>query len=829
MTGIDVSELKPALQARIVDLVQHLFPAGRREGSTYRIGNLAGDPGGSLSIELVDPARRGVWIDHAADGRGDVIALIQGTQGLDFRGALEWGAAYLGWPAAERSDLTQRLRQGTERLLAHEAAMAYLTGPQRGLSRETIKVYHLGLHTMHDGATRQLIYADALSYPLLDRHGQAQPRYLRSRIPDVTLKEGRARDWATGETSTYWVTPDAGQPDLLICEGIKDGWRLAQELPGDLKARLCIISSTHGKVIPQEWCTPDSSFFGQWERVYLAHDNDQAGDKIANSIAELCGHKAQRLMVPREHGKDWTEFFADGGDIGKLRELLDDLEVLESAVLADSPTPKGGLRDIHLIDVARDHQDGLIFYPFKAACEDLSGGRRQLYLKDLVLRSDGRIFTPSLLPAPKGTPVEDRILALDDEIFIEPFKVCDKRIASLSFSDIQLYVEYRSGDTSSPSLGIAQILESIEEHLKSTAVLPYEHDYAILIYTILLSYLQQVFDAVPLLLLVGVSNSGKSELAVAVSNLSCNSTVLSEQTSAASFTRIADETAGLIVLDDLESIARAGGDREDFNSLAQMLKVSYKKSTAHKVWTDVKSMRTHRLNFYGIKVITNTEGVTGILGSRMLKIYTRKVPRGQLVTSDRGCPLSTEQRRNVRAQLHYWAFEHCQRAYKLYLQKYSQHNTRSAEITAPLRLLAEITGHERLAGQLRIALARQEDDAPSLESSGELLRQAARELVRRGHRHHVTITDLIDEMMALGGSNFGRTSTTEIPEWQQPRWIGRQLRNLLIVDSAAKEGRSRINGRHVRIQLLEPSFVEQTLQELAEAGQEVLDPIEQGS
>jgi hypothetical protein len=37
-------------------------------------------------------------------------------------------------------------------------------------------------------------------------------------------------------------------------------------------------------------------------------------------------------------------------------------------------------------------------------------------------------------------------------------------------------------------------------------------------------------------------------------------------------------------------------------------------------------MTTKTLNFFGVKVLTNTSGVDNILGSRMFRIQTRKIP-----------------------------------------------------------------------------------------------------------------------------------------------------------------------------------------------------------
>jgi putative DNA primase/helicase len=76
---IDFQQLAAQLLARSYDLVSNWFPAGRKEGREWKIGNLRGDPGDSLSINLAT----GMWGDFAANLRGgDLISLYAAREGL---------------------------------------------------------------------------------------------------------------------------------------------------------------------------------------------------------------------------------------------------------------------------------------------------------------------------------------------------------------------------------------------------------------------------------------------------------------------------------------------------------------------------------------------------------------------------------------------------------------------------------------------------------------------------------------------------------------------------------------------------------------------------
>jgi hypothetical protein len=63
------------------DLCRHFFPRGHRVGHEWVIGNLAGEPGDSLKIELEGP-KAGLFIDFATNQSGTLIDAISAGRGL---------------------------------------------------------------------------------------------------------------------------------------------------------------------------------------------------------------------------------------------------------------------------------------------------------------------------------------------------------------------------------------------------------------------------------------------------------------------------------------------------------------------------------------------------------------------------------------------------------------------------------------------------------------------------------------------------------------------------------------------------------------------------
>lgn len=95
-----IPELAAMLAARIEPLARELLPAGHREGSEWRCGSVAGEPGRSLGVHLGPGPKRGVWCDFASGEAGDALELVARVRcGGDRAEAIRWARAWLGLPA----------------------------------------------------------------------------------------------------------------------------------------------------------------------------------------------------------------------------------------------------------------------------------------------------------------------------------------------------------------------------------------------------------------------------------------------------------------------------------------------------------------------------------------------------------------------------------------------------------------------------------------------------------------------------------------------------------------------------------------------------------
>ena len=864
---MSLASLHDRLLEQLHRLVEELLPGARRVGQEYRAGSVNGEKGESLAL---NPAT-GLWIDHNPSApeprKGNLLTLIQAARNLSPEEARRWAERWLGLPDGEvyrprgkgrarkaataiqelrasssqesRTSGTQEpeyprsfdhprfrdllvakgedgsplapaseevLKRQVARLLKAPVAMTYLEG--RGLDASVVRRFYLGLDDTASASA-------ALAYPVIGPDGVPVRRQLYYEVPDLT-RGAPGKGWGRGRPTTYWAVPPFEGPTprrrLLVCEGAKDGWALWLRLQDQRWAQdLAVATSTHGSAFPEAW--KDPLFWIPWEEVYLGQDTDPAGEEMARKLAEFVGRPVRRVRVPEEKGKDWTDYFLSGGTPEGLRLLLEGAEVWErkaTDIRIRLPDP---------VDINRAFLGGHLYVPVRTL---ESWGEEGTRYRTVMIRSDGEVLGWGYLPAPPGTPLEDRVLALDDGTIIRrPPKAATG--TSWSGEAINRFLEARARGVSALTVAPRDLPGLIERHLRQV-ILPGEDGYLLAALGVMTSYVQAVFDAVPLFLVVGPPGSGKTEFARLMAELGAGGAVITGQTSAATAARIIDETGGLVAFDDLEEVRQRSGSAEA-SQLEQFLKVSYKKETAVKSWTDTKGMRVLTLNFFGVKVITNTQGTGEILGSRMLVIRTarlRDLGRGE---ERRPEGLSPQALQELRDNLYIWAMENAAGLHALYRERFAGRGERLDEIAAPLRTIAHHLGDEELASRLEEALRRQEGRLEETLSDAEVVETALKEAIRRGYRSHVALVHVIFQARKIFGDDWGRERTVDIPRWRDPKWVGQIARNY---GWAAPERpvRPRLWDKQFRIMRLEPTFVERVVRGFLQEGVP-LEPLKQ--
>jgi len=105
MDSIDSQRLDEVVRSNIETLCRHFFPAGRKEGGEWKIGDVTGGAGDSLGIQLTG-ANAGLWHDRATGDGGKFTKLLMQNRGVTFRDAVELIERTLGVSATQENSTT---------------------------------------------------------------------------------------------------------------------------------------------------------------------------------------------------------------------------------------------------------------------------------------------------------------------------------------------------------------------------------------------------------------------------------------------------------------------------------------------------------------------------------------------------------------------------------------------------------------------------------------------------------------------------------------------------------------------------------------------------
>ena len=276
--------IKVRLTTRIEEVLHHLLPAGKVRHGKFHIGDVEGNPGDSMKVELTGE-KAGVWYDHAVGQGGDIIDLWAMTRGLnarsDFPRVMEEIRGWMGEPTKTAPTPSPGRR---------EPPMDDL-GPPTGKWD-----YH-----DRDGALIACVYR----YDPPGRSKEFRPWDVRVRRPQAP------------DPRPLYNQPGIRSADEVI---LVEGEKAAQAL---IDTGLCATTAMHGANAPVDK-TDWSPLSGK--RVLIWPDKDAAGwdyaTMAAQAIARTGAVHVAILEPPANNKKKWdaADAVAEGMDI---RRFLD--------------------------------------------------------------------------------------------------------------------------------------------------------------------------------------------------------------------------------------------------------------------------------------------------------------------------------------------------------------------------------------------------------------------------------------------------------------------------------------------------------------------------
>ena len=324
---MDWRDVETKLQERALEVAQHLLPNGKREGSEWVCGNLDGQPGRSLKVNIT--GKVGVWCDFADGGKcgKTLINLWCSVRNKEFRVCIREAKEFLGIrdgfqnpgvtnypapPVKPDESASRKISDTWAQCLPPVEGgpvWRYLVD-QRRLDPQAIAAYDIRETRCFGEWTMVYPYWTAPTVDLVAVEiAPPIPAWLK--FEKLARVEGKKKEWTSPqpEKSLFGVQL-SNHPafracrDVLICEGEKDAVAWASYgcaawgiLPVSVPFGAKWKGQNKGLPSPnREWLDRDWDWLQGFQNVYVAMDNDEPGQRAAADIITEIGPRRCRLV-----------------------------------------------------------------------------------------------------------------------------------------------------------------------------------------------------------------------------------------------------------------------------------------------------------------------------------------------------------------------------------------------------------------------------------------------------------------------------------------------------------------------------------------------------
>jgi hypothetical protein len=316
------AELARRLAQNAETVCREYLSNGRREGGTWRVGDIDNTPGRSLMVRLTGPdsgkGACGRWVDFASGERGDLLDLIARVCRLhNFRDVLEEARRFLSLPEQEyqrsapaRPPVPGGSPEAARRLFASAkpipGTLAAIYLRHRGIAvagdLSALRFHPTCFYRTHEGAPRETW--PALLAAVTDAGG-AITGVLRTwlardgsgKAPIATPRRSLGR--LLGSGVRFGKATDV----LAAGEGLETMLSLRVVLPA--LPVVAALSATHLAAF-----VPPSGL----RRLYIARDNDRVGHRAAEMLGARAHADGIEPLLLTPH---WDDFNTDLTTLGR--------------------------------------------------------------------------------------------------------------------------------------------------------------------------------------------------------------------------------------------------------------------------------------------------------------------------------------------------------------------------------------------------------------------------------------------------------------------------------------------------------------------------------
>jgi twinkle protein len=305
---LTAKEVSQRLATRAEDVAAYLLPNGTKKGNEWCVGNIEGDQGKSLKLNL-SGFKAGIWCDFSTGEAGDLIDLWALKRGLNLKFAIREACDYLGIKNNAPIDRKENnFIRPSDKLItnffANGLVMDYLM-QKRSLKKETIEAFKIGQWD------KQIIF------PYIRDGIVIFAKYLHIDRSSDGKKTMRVEKGCEPCLFGWHLIPDNAR-EITICEGEIDAMSLYQLGIAALSLPLGAGSKKH------EWIDYDYDRLAVFDKIYLCLDNDEAGKITTADLLVRLGQ--ERCVVVNLPMKDANECLHAGMTCDEIKVYFDNAQ-----------------------------------------------------------------------------------------------------------------------------------------------------------------------------------------------------------------------------------------------------------------------------------------------------------------------------------------------------------------------------------------------------------------------------------------------------------------------------------------------------------------------
>lgn len=302
--SVAVSEISQRLANRAEEVCKLLLPNGNSHGKVFECGSIYGEKGKTLKVNLTGE-HAGNWVDwNGAEHKGDLLDLWRYTKNISLPDAIREAKAFLGIrePTLPEKKYS-RPKDDAPVLSPNGDAMQWFA------TKRKIEPPIVNRFKVQGDRNRKCVI-----FPAYSPSGKLLIRSYRTltepkKVWQDTDAEPALFGWHALDESAYY------KREVLLCEGQVDAMTWTQwGIPA-----LSIPNGAGMAWLETEWANLEA-----FKTIFLAFDNDAAGEKFTTDVLQRLGKHRVRLV--RYPCKDANEALLDGHTAEEAREWVEKAE-----------------------------------------------------------------------------------------------------------------------------------------------------------------------------------------------------------------------------------------------------------------------------------------------------------------------------------------------------------------------------------------------------------------------------------------------------------------------------------------------------------------------